>query len=165
MSQAPLRIALADDDRVIREILSQMLRNLGCEVVVTADNGRTLVAQCAVTRPDIVITDNLMPEMDGVDAAAEIFRARPVPIILFSEFCDRQVVLSAERKHVVLCLSKPINQEHLEAALAQCRQSLLADDLDASDEVLVSPTGEPAGEATYRTHSRPPYQQTFRRPR
>jgi response regulator NasT len=164
MSDSPLRVALADDDRLMRELLEQMLVNLGHEVVAMADNGQSLIDECVRTEPDVVITDNIMPDMCGLDAAAQIYKTRKVPIILFSGYCDRELVIDAEQKHVSVYLVKPVRQEHLEAALAQCRahgSSLARDDAP----VLVSSTGESAAEPPYRRHSRPPYQQTFRRPR
>ncbi len=164
MSDSPLRVVLADDDRLMREVLEQMLVNLGHEVVAVADNGQSLIERCAATKPDVVITDNVMPDMCGIDAAAEIYKARPVPIILFSGYCDRDLVIDAEQKHVSVYLVKPVRQEHLEAALAQCRAHDSSLERDETP-VLVSSTGELAGESPYRLHSRPPYQQTHRRPR
>ena len=164
MSESPLRVVLADDDCLMREVLEQMLVNLGHEVVAVADNGQSLIEQCALTKPDVVITDNVMPDMCGLDAAAQIYKARPVPIILFSGYCDRDLVIDAEQKHVSVYLVKPVRQEHLEAALAQCRGQSSSLERDEAP-VLVSSTGELAGDPPYRRHSRPPYQQTFRRPR
>jgi DNA-binding NarL/FixJ family response regulator len=120
MSTARLRVALADDDRSMREVLCQLLRKLGHEVVVSAQNGRTLIDQCSKTLPDLVITDNLMPDMRGIEAAAEIHARHGTPLILMSAYCDRESVLDAEQCHVLLYLVKPISEAILEAALATC---------------------------------------------
>ena len=60
-----LRVAIADDDCVMRESLEQMLGNLGHEVVAVAENGESLINQCAMNEPDVVITGTLTPEMYG----------------------------------------------------------------------------------------------------
>jgi CheY-like chemotaxis protein len=115
-----LRIAIADDDRSTREVLKQLLADLGHEVVAVAESGRDLIRKVAEVKPDIVVTDNFMDDIDGVDAALEIFKARPVPIILLSAYCNPQIVRHAEEKHVLVYLVKPISQAHLELALEKC---------------------------------------------
>lgn len=52
-----LKIAVADDDRDMREYLDEILPRLGHEVVAVADTGRKLAEQCRAARPDLVITD------------------------------------------------------------------------------------------------------------
>ncbi len=112
MATRSLRVAIADDDRWTRRFLQQMLEKLGHEVVAVAEDGQSLIKQCCAVRPDVVITDNLMPDMHGVDAAAVIYQRRAIPIILLSGYCDRDLVLDAEQKHVLLYLVKPISQPH-----------------------------------------------------
>jgi two-component system, response regulator PdtaR len=143
---ASLRIAIADDDRSTRELLRQMLEKLGHSVVVVAENGRTLVDQCAVVEPDVVITDNLMADVSGLEAALELYRARPTPIVLLSGFCDPNVVRNAEEKHILVYLVKPISQDHLEAALARCVEYLATThpaDADRGEVVMQSPAESP----------------------
>ncbi len=113
-----LRIAIADDERDMREYLERILPSLGHTVVSAADNGRSLVEQCLEHQPDLVITDIRMPEMDGIEAAEEIYRTRPVPIILISAFHDPELIQRAELDHVMAYLVKPVKQAHLEPAIA-----------------------------------------------
>jgi len=168
MATHPLRVAIADDDRMMREMLEQLLRNLGHEVVAVAENGRELIDQALATQPDVVITDNLMPDVNGADAAAIIHAQCPAQIILLSAYCDRELVLDAEQKHILMYLVKPVSQEHLEAALHRC-QELRDSEIDESEEELHQ--GEFHGEhhrtsgaTVYRGPAPPPYRQ-MRRPR
>jgi response regulator NasT len=115
-----LQIAIADDDRSSRAILRQILQKLGHTIVAEVDSGWSLVEQCAVTNPDVVITDNRMADISGLDAAAEICRHRQLPIILVSAFCDPDLVRIAEQKHVSMYLVKPIHEAHVAAALSRC---------------------------------------------
>jgi two-component system, response regulator YesN len=155
-----LRVAIADDDRGMRESLRQMLYNLGHEVVVVAENGESLIHQCAMARPDVVITGSLTPEMYGSDAAAVVYNSRPIPIILYSRHCEPDRVLNAEHKHVFMYLVKPIHEEHLQAALKECRRSESNEPSeDDENKVSVGLASGSSGSATYREHSRPPYRQ------
>ncbi len=158
-----LRVAIADDDRGMRESLEQMLGNLGHEVVAVAENGESLINQCAMTEPDVVITGTLTPEMYGSDAAAVVYKSRPIPIILYSGHCEPDLVLNAEHKHVFMYLAKPICQEHLQAALKECREChcMELDEPSEGDEkkVVVGPASGSFGSVPYREHSRPPYRQ------
>jgi DNA-binding NarL/FixJ family response regulator len=70
---APIRIVLADDHPVVRDGLRGMLASEdGFEVVGEAASGAEAVAVCARERPDVVLMDLQMPEMDGATATAEI---------------------------------------------------------------------------------------------
>ena len=104
---------------------------------MVADTGEKLIKLCASAKPDIIITDNLMPDIDGADAAAIIYAERPTPIILLSGYCDRKLVLDAEQKHVLMYLVKPISDANLRAALARCRERLaMQSGLDDSSDAL-----------------------------
>jgi two-component system, response regulator PdtaR len=113
-----LRIAVADDERDMRDYYQKILPLLGHDVVAVAENGQELVAQCRDTRPDLVITDIKMPDMDGIDAASEIYRQAPVPVILVSAYNDPSLIERAERDHISAYLIKPIKQSDLEPAIA-----------------------------------------------
>ncbi len=158
-----LRVAIADDDPAMRESLQQMLCDLGHEVVAVADNGESLIEQCAMTEPDVVITGTLTPKMYGSEAAEVVYKSQPVPIILYSGHCEPDLVLNAEHKHVFMYLVKPICQEHLQAALKECEKCHCRESNEPSEEdeqmVLVGPGSRSSGSAPYRERSRPPYRQ------
>ena len=113
-----LRIAIADDEPDMRRYFEKILPRMGHEVVVTAASGRELVEQCLVAKPDLVITDIKMPELDGIQAADELFRHRPVPVILISAFHDEELIERAESDHVLAYLVKPIKQAQLAPTIA-----------------------------------------------
>lgn len=113
-----LRIAIADDELDMRQFLQGALRRLGHEVVVSAATGSELVEQCLSTRPDLVITDIKMPDMDGLDAARQICRDSPLPIIVVTAHHDAEYVERAERNHIAAYLVKPIKASNLGPAIA-----------------------------------------------
>jgi two-component system, response regulator PdtaR len=112
-----LKIAIADDERDMRDYFQDILPWLGHEVIAIAQTGKELVELCAATRPDLVITDIKMPDMDGIDAAAQIYRHAPVPVILVSAYSDPDFIRRAEADHIMAYLVKPIKQADLEPAI------------------------------------------------
>jgi AmiR/NasT family two-component response regulator len=113
-----LKIAVADDELDMRDYFQKILPLLGHAVVATAKDGRELVQKCRETRPDLVITDIKMPDMDGIDAANQIYRDGPVPVILVSAYHDPEFIRRAEADHILAYLVKPIKQADLEPAIA-----------------------------------------------
>ena len=111
---ARLKIAVADDELDTREYLQEYLTYLGHEVRAAAD-GRQLVEMCREFAPDLIITDYAMPGLDGLAAAAEINRARPVPVVLISGRHDAQSLATVEG--VVTFLAKPVKEKDLRAAV------------------------------------------------
>jgi AmiR/NasT family two-component response regulator len=113
-----LRIAVADDELDMRDYFQQILPILGHEVVAVAQDGRELVEQCRELKPDLVITDIKMPDMDGIDAATQIYRNGPIPVILVSAYHDPEFIRRAEANHILAYLVKPIKQADLEPVIA-----------------------------------------------
>jgi response regulator NasT len=113
-----LRIAIADDEPDMRDYFARMLPRLGHQVVVTAENGETLLAGCRRTRPDLVITDIKMPDMDGIDAAVRLYAEMEIPVILVSAYHDAELIRRAEADHIMGYLVKPIKHADLEPAIA-----------------------------------------------
>jgi len=82
----PLRILIADDHDVMRDGTRSLIeRQPGWEVCGLAGTGREAVAQAIQLRPDIVIMDMSMPELNGLDAAVQIRRRLPrTEILMFT---------------------------------------------------------------------------------
>lgn len=112
-----LRIAVADDEADMRDWFERMLPTLGHQVISVAENGKELVEHCRALRPDLVITDIKMPDMDGIEAAQAICSERPVPIILISAYHDSELIERAEADHVLAYLVKPIGKAALGPAI------------------------------------------------
>ncbi|HEX8029355.1 MAG TPA: ATP-binding protein [Vicinamibacterales bacterium] len=131
------RILVVDDEANIRELLTQEFADAGY-TVATAANGRDAVAEVRRQRPDLVVLDVMMPEMNGFDVAA-VLRNDPqtldIPIIILSIVQDRE---RGFRLGVDRYLTKPINTDLLfreVGALLEQRKShkrVLVVDEDAS---------------------------------
>jgi AmiR/NasT family two-component response regulator len=112
-----LKIAIADDERDMRDYYRTILPLLGHELTASVKTGGGLVERCAVTRPDLVITDIKMPDMDGIEAAARIYKYAAVPVILVSVHYDPEFIRRAEADYIMAYLVKPIRQADLELAI------------------------------------------------
>ena len=77
-----LRLLLADDHPLIREGLRSSLADQGFTVVAEAEDGKTAVDLALEHRPDVVVMDIGMPELDGLEATRRILRARPTARVL-----------------------------------------------------------------------------------
>lgn len=113
-----LRIAIADDEPDMREFLQGVLMRLGHEVVTVAETGRQLVESSRSERPDLVITDIKMSDLDGLEAARQIYCDGPVPIIVVSAYHDAEFVARAEQNHIAAYLVKPVKASNLAPAIS-----------------------------------------------
>jgi len=111
-----LRILVAEDESIIRMGLRRILEEAGHQVFAAPD-GRTAVKLARETGPDVVILDIKMPGMDGLEAAWEIYRQRPRPILLLTAYGDRELVEQAARLPIMAYLIKPVEGQELLAAL------------------------------------------------
>jgi response regulator NasT len=111
-----LRIAVADDEPRMREFYQEILSRMGHQVVCAVPNGRDLVQQCRAMRPNLVIADVKMPDLDGIDAAQQISKDEPIPIILVSAHDDPDL-LERAGSCVLAYLVKPVKQQDLQPAI------------------------------------------------
>lgn len=113
-----LRIVVADDDVASRHLYGHFLRLLGHEVVASAEDGTELSALSEALQPDLVITDINMPARDGISASNQIWRSRPLPILLVSAAYDAHLLEKAPIDHVMAYLTKPIALQDLADGIA-----------------------------------------------
>jgi response regulator NasT len=113
-----LRVAIADDEPDMQEYLRETLTRLGHQVVCVVGDGQALVRACEAMRPDLVVTDVKMPGLDGLEAAAEVCRDGPVPIVVVSAYHDQEVVERAAEQNVLAYLVKPIRESSLAPAIS-----------------------------------------------
>lgn len=123
MSKRSLRIAVAEDEALTLRYYREIIPQFGHEVVVASLTGTELIERCRSTRPDMIISDIKMPDMDGLDAIHEIFRDGPLPAIVVSGYAEPELIARAEGEQVFTYLVKPIDSVQLGAAIvvALCR--------------------------------------------
>jgi len=98
-AQAPLRVLVAEDQKVVRDGLVALLRMLpGIEVAGAAVDGDDAVRQALALGPDVVLMDLHMPGCDGVEATRRLTRARPgLHVVVLTSYSDDASVLAALR--------------------------------------------------------------------
>ncbi|HSM91455.1 MAG TPA: response regulator [Anaeromyxobacteraceae bacterium] len=114
-----MKILLADDDRLVRAIVSDLLAELGHEVV-QAENGQQALELSQSAQPDLMILDFLMPKLSGIDALRQLRAAgHRTPAIILTAITDGSVrgVDGAEAADGFL--EKPVTRRALERALAR----------------------------------------------
>jgi cyclic di-GMP phosphodiesterase len=109
----PARILIVDDERVIREVLSEHLSDLG-HTCTTATNAFDGAAQVAAEPVDLVLSDIDMPGKDGIAMLQEIKRERPdVDVIMVTGVIDTDTALKAIRLGAADYVTKPFNLEEV----------------------------------------------------
>jgi DNA-binding NarL/FixJ family response regulator len=97
--RAPVRVVLADDQRLVRESLGTLLGLLdGIELVASAADGEEAVALAAEHEPEVVLMDLRMPRKDGIEATRQLRERQPeVRVIALTTYADEESVLGALR--------------------------------------------------------------------
>jgi DNA-binding NarL/FixJ family response regulator len=114
-----IRVAIADDHRVVRVGLEQLLETFDdVELVGAADGGEAAVALCAEAKPDVVLLDLSMPDLDGIGVTRRLAQLSPdSKIVLFTSFSDREGIVSALDAGAVGYLLKDAEPEEIHAAI------------------------------------------------
>ena len=125
----PIRVLIVDDSVVIRSLLRQALASESdIEVVGVAANGRIALALLDQVSPEIVTLDIEMPEMDGLQALAELRKTHPhLPVVMFSTLTERAGVATLQALSLGASdyVTKPSNVRNAGDGLAAIREQLL----------------------------------------
>ena len=135
------RIVVAEDEAISRMDLCEMLENLGYTVVGQAGDGVAAVNLARTLKPDLVLMDIKMPELDGISAAETLSEERAVPVLLLTAYSDREFVDRAVDAGVMGYLVKPFAEAQLkpaiEVALERWREvRQIQQDLEETKETL-----------------------------
>ncbi len=112
-----LKIVIADNESIIRMDLKELLEEAGHNVVGEASNGKKAVELTKKHRPDLVIMDIKMPEMDGITAAKIIGDEKIAPVLLLTAFSQADIVEKAKHSGVLAYLVKPVREDNLFPAM------------------------------------------------
>ncbi|MFN3373267.1 MAG: ANTAR domain-containing response regulator [Chloroflexus sp.] len=115
---AAIRILIAEDNDLVSLTLEEQLKGLGYEVVGIARTGAEAVMLATRLKPDLVIMDIRMPEMDGTEATARIRDQTGIPVVMLTAFADKDTIRRAEAAGALAYLVKPINEQELPPAIS-----------------------------------------------
>lgn len=132
------RILLVDDDEKLRRVLSVRLESLGYGVDAVASGEEALQALSNM-EPALVLTDLKMPGLDGIELLERIQVLRPgLPVILITAHGDIPEAVRATQAGAVDFLSKPVEPEKLQDALARHARVTPATNSEAWSEHIVT---------------------------
>ena len=155
----PARLLLADDHDLVRGGFNRMLdREADLEVVGEAANGREAVELCRSLRPDLVLMDVRMPEMDGLEATRAIKAAQPgVSVLVVTTYENPDYLLEALKAGAAGYLLKDVPKKQLLNAVRRVLngESPLNQELAAQlIQRLVSEAAQPLQQPTQSTPPR-----------
>jgi DNA-binding NarL/FixJ family response regulator len=92
-----IRVLLVDDSAAIRDGLSELLEAVpGIDLVGTAPDGSSAIEMASAVKPDVVLMDLSMPEMDGVEATRRILADRPrTNVVVLTAFSEQPRIFAA----------------------------------------------------------------------
>ena len=112
-----LRVLVAEDDYLVAEMVAGALDYIGYTVVAEASNGQEAIELTLKERPDVVVMDVKMPDVDGIEATRRIQESCPTAVVILSAYETRQLVGDATAAGVGAYLIKPPRANELERAI------------------------------------------------
>jgi DNA-binding NarL/FixJ family response regulator len=112
-----IQVVVAEDDYLVSEMVQGLLQEMGYLVLGVASNGRQIIKMAKQLKPDVIIMDIQMADIDGITAAQEIQRAYPIPVVVLTAYETPDLVRQASEAGVGAYLIKPPNSRELERAI------------------------------------------------
>lgn len=156
VSLAPIRVMIVDDHQMVRRGLATFLKVFDdLEVVAEADSGEAAVPLCEELKPDVVLMDMIMKDMDGAAATRLIRKLSPsTQIIVLTSFKEEILVQSALHAGAIGYLLKDVSANELAQAIRSAHAGRPTISPEAT-EVLIHAAGQdqiPGTDLTAREH-------------
>jgi DNA-binding NarL/FixJ family response regulator len=116
---APIRVLIADDQRVVREGLSMLVRLIDdVKVVGVACDGAEAVRLAEAQQPDVILMDLRMPDLDGIAATAQLRERLPAArVLVLTTYADEDAIFPALQAGARGYLTKDASAEQIETAI------------------------------------------------
>ncbi|MDP3732145.1 MAG: response regulator [Candidatus Omnitrophota bacterium] len=117
-----VKVLIVDDEEIVREVLSYAIKGRGF-IIEDARNGREALEKVAQGRPDIIILDVAMPEMDGLQVCKQLREnpyTRNIPIIFLSAQRDIDKFIQGMPGAAIKYIAKPCDIEYLLKQIDNC---------------------------------------------
>jgi len=116
-SENAIRVMIAEDDFLVAEEIARIVRNKGYQLVGEAATGAEAVTMAGDLRPDVILMDVKMPEMDGIEASRRIQQQHPTPIVILTAYETTELVTKATEAGVGAYLIKPPRPSSIERCI------------------------------------------------
>ena len=110
------RVVVAEDESLIRMDIVETLRDMGFDVVGEAGDGNKAVELAFALKPDLMVMDIKMPDLDGLSAAEKIAELK-IPVVLLTAFSQQELVTRAAEVGAMAFLVKPFSPQDLLPAI------------------------------------------------
>lgn len=121
MHAASIRALIAEDDALVASVIAAELDKIGIRVAGHASDGRQAVEMAGSLRPDVVLMDIEMPEMNGLEAARQIQSLCPTPVVVLTVYEGAEMAEQAAQAGAGAYLLKPPRAHALERAITIAR--------------------------------------------
>jgi len=98
--------------------LASLLAELDYEVIGPVGNGRSAIEACLTETPDLALLDICMPDLNGLEAADQIFESFGIPTVIFSAFSSPEYVEGSRRNSIFGYLLKPVDEAQLRVGIS-----------------------------------------------
>ncbi len=120
-----LKVLIIDDDEVTRKLLEKIIQKEGYDIF-EAEGGQTGIDTFKKEKPDIVLSDLRLPDIDGLEVIHTIREQSPsVPIIVITAYNETDTAISALHEGVLDYLKKPIDVNLLAVALGRAKEKII----------------------------------------
>ena len=116
-NQGNIRVLVAEDDYLVGEMIKGLLEDSGYAVVGEATTGFEVIEMVQSLRPDVVLMDIKMPDMDGIEATRLIYERCHTPVVVLTAYETEVLVEGATEAGVGAYLIKPPNVREIERAI------------------------------------------------
>jgi two-component system, response regulator PdtaR len=117
MMSEKIRVIIAEDNFLVSQMTKETLLKLGYEVIGETVNGVETLQMTKRLKPDVVLMDIKMPEMDGIEATRRIQDACPTPVVILTAYETHDLVQQASSAGAGAYLVKPPNAREMERAI------------------------------------------------
>ena len=117
MKSKKIRVLTVEDDYLISEEISRILKQMESDHVGDASDGQEAVEMTCELHPDVILMDIKMPRMDGFEATTQIQKLCPTPIVILTAHESQDLVKRASKVGVGAYITKPPKQMEIERAI------------------------------------------------
>lgn len=120
--QDVVRVLIAEDDYLVSEMIKEMFEEMQHHTVVgKATDGQQAIEMTQSIRPDIVLMDIKMPNMDGIEATRRIYECCPTPVVMLTAYETPKLIAEANAAGAGAYLTKPPSAREMERVISIAR--------------------------------------------